>query len=643
MCDLISFDRQCVVGEYAGNHTRVKDSECLQCQYLDVSYQGVRLHTASSSGDYNDPYSCDIKCLAFSRLRNVSEPILGCQTCELGNVLYKQFTQAGDDKQCQFECLPGYVKVNRGSPLDGGDCEIGSLVGDAHSLENQTVNVTHVQRVLSSSNVEDGAAAFKFTVSHTSHGHFVVVVGNQEPECTGRERQHKQNQCCFEGLYRVSTKLQMGLSAQVNESCSQQPALITSRVGSTQLTFEIPDTRLAEIGNCHWEGSQLNCELHVSIVNVVMFGVYSVTVRVQLQRAASMSVIGGAHTYIPLSQIRVEAQLAYNDRYNYVIAVVSDILGTTAAGNIEVELRGTNMVLTNPVQDCLRYLPNSVFVDNTKAKWLVNTSIHTITTTYMNISSTVHTDNTLLVQLYYTLRLLDRERADDAVHNQMHITVWRKIKLSHAVCQPTPETSHVVPGDVLSCSGLGAEKVAHVTAHKTSLHEVRGELGGLSSFVARAAHSHISMIKLRNVLVTNVLPPFPVIYLQNYTFLQGGNLHFTPEFKQVCLESNACVFNYAHYDVYGRQMHIMHSCSVSAQQIARNWLVSNLGVVHDAGHVAALCALVHRDSTLQTNNQFMIALLNTKAYLPQNGQWYNYHNRSASKGSTYVQANFKFE
>ena len=49
------------------------------------------------------------------------------RSCETGNVLYKQFSQAEDVSVCQFECLPGYVKVSKGAELDGGDCEAGPL------------------------------------------------------------------------------------------------------------------------------------------------------------------------------------------------------------------------------------------------------------------------------------------------------------------------------------------------------------------------------------------------------------------------------------------------------------------------------------------------------------------------------------
>jgi hypothetical protein len=52
-------------------------------------------------------------CLAFSRLLNSSDAAAGCTTCEVGNILFKLFTQ--HMSECRFTCLGGYVLV-------GGDC-----------------------------------------------------------------------------------------------------------------------------------------------------------------------------------------------------------------------------------------------------------------------------------------------------------------------------------------------------------------------------------------------------------------------------------------------------------------------------------------------------------------------------------------
>jgi hypothetical protein len=42
----------------------------------------------------------------FSRLRDPANPAIGCVSCEVGNVLFKVFTQ--NDTECTFSCLQGY-------------------------------------------------------------------------------------------------------------------------------------------------------------------------------------------------------------------------------------------------------------------------------------------------------------------------------------------------------------------------------------------------------------------------------------------------------------------------------------------------------------------------------------------------------
>jgi hypothetical protein len=89
------------------------------------------------------------------------------------------------------------------------------------SYWNHSLNVTHVRRV-----AVDGHAAFLFTVAHTSHGHFVVVVGQKQPSCTGRVialRARQRTSCCFGGLWRVSSKKQLGLGSKAQETCEPGP------------------------------------------------------------------------------------------------------------------------------------------------------------------------------------------------------------------------------------------------------------------------------------------------------------------------------------------------------------------------------------------------------------------------------------
>jgi hypothetical protein len=82
-----------------------------------------------------------------------------------------------------------------------------------------------------------------------------------------------------------------------------------------------------------------------------------------------------------------------------------------------------------------------------------------------------------LVQLYYTLRLSDREDAD--IPNQMDLTVWRNVSLRRPVCEEELSPQTIDTGVVFSASGLGADAVAHAARLPTADHSVRWELGAL--------------------------------------------------------------------------------------------------------------------------------------------------------------------
>jgi hypothetical protein len=204
VCASITRERPCAVGEYAGNHSPL----CLPCAIHDTLYEGQRLHYYTSAGRrYDDATSCDLACRPFSRLRDPADHALGCVSCEVGNVLFKVFTQ--NDSACTFTCLQGYV-------LAGDDCVLAPMQASVSSYWNHSLNVTHVRRV-----AVDGHAGFRFNVPHTSHGHFVVVVGQKQPSCTGRVitlRARQSTACCFGGLWRVSSKTQLARSPSVSST-----------------------------------------------------------------------------------------------------------------------------------------------------------------------------------------------------------------------------------------------------------------------------------------------------------------------------------------------------------------------------------------------------------------------------------------
>jgi hypothetical protein len=175
----------------------------------------------------------------------------------------------------------------------------------------------------------------------------------------------------------------------------------------------------------------------------------------------------------------------------------------------------------------------------------------------------------VFLKIFYTLRLREREGAI-GTKNMMHIAVWRNLSQVRAVCDaPSPSLS-VETGDVLSCSGLGYTAVAAVTALQSPAETVRGEVGGLTSFVAHALYSHVHSVLVRSMLMAFTLPAAaPSVAGLNVTSMHLGHLDFTESFKAACQTTAFCHFRYVRQ---GGGMHFLTSCDAAAQATARTWL-----------------------------------------------------------------------
>jgi hypothetical protein len=217
----------------------------------------------------------------------------------------------------------------------------------------------------------------------------------------------------------------------------------------------------------------------------------------------------------------------------------------------------------------------------------------------------------------------------------MTVAVWRNLSLAHAVCAPAPLPLATTSGEVLSCSGLGAFAVASATALHDASDSVRGELGGLTSFVARAALQHVRRVHAVSLLAAFAMPPAAHLLTGNVTAMRGGRPEFTDAFRAACGASPECSFRY----IFDQGVHHMSACDLPAQNAARAWLRTFVGVVEDAGHVQALCALAQPPPRQYA---FVITLVNTRAYLPRDALWHDLQNRSAPESTSKVFALFEF-
>ena len=649
ICDDISFNRSCPVGEFAGKHTLTSDSNCSTCLYHDTLYEGKRMHVATTAGRiYNDPYSCDITCLSFSRLRDPNNVSLGCISCETGNVLLKNFIQDPRSLTCNFTCKNGYV-LNRFEDDIDGDCTIGALP-PTHSYYKHDLNVTSIQRVVRSDLAlypDQTAAAFRLRISHTAYGHFVIAVGADEPTCTSREQRHHNMQCCFSALYRISSKSQLGLSETQNESCSQASPLWHTSVSPTLTDFEIPDSRLADIGNCISNGTEvLNCEITISIIDTLLFQYTSVQARLQLTRGQALATVSGEHRYIPLEAFFVDIHLAYMQNNSPVYAIVSNMKSLAKNvydGRIAVKIRGVGMQFVQPSSEynCARLQVAEGDALSVQS-WTLYSGNATSTTSFFLMPQA--NAQAQAITLYYTLHLLDRSTVEtDNRGNIMDIVVWRNTSLSHSVCAVNVPTAHIKQGEVFSASGLGKTSVLQMSKLNNAAHAVRGELGGLTSFIARGLYSYISNVQLVSMLTTGTLASASHLLLnQNVTHLQHGQLVFDHNFRQNCLATTACFYQYLQYDPHGSGIYQFNNCSSSHQSAARNWLARIYGVNNDHGHIEQLCKKAVKQTPFGSQYRYNIVLVNTRSYLPHVKAWHDLQNQTAAFSVAKVFAMFRY-
>lgn len=584
-CQPIITDANCLVGQYRGNHSARRQSSCLPCRLGEPSAH----YMFSSTGRiYNDERSCDVQCLGLSVRRDIRDYSAGCKTCETGNVLLKHITVARDDSDnqvnCSFTCRAGYVRT-------ADDCVLASVVGGRHALALEVVQFHKTS---------DG---FRYDVHHSNHSRFVVVVGPTAPAgCTIRE-------CCWGGLWRVSTLHQMGLVGGENCSAggrSVTPAELPSeRLSPSTLRFEVREEDLGAVANCSEALGVRECALEVSVVDVVHRRVKSQTVRLQLQRSKAHVVhVRGNHTYVPLSMFAVEVQPFVAREATMVFLIVTRVRSIV---NMTISLRVREMDAVSLTDDeesrCARFGGVIGYIDGPAAPdgsvALVAGETRVLRSYWVGSPGTLHA--------LYTL-----EQFSDATPDIMDVAAVRNTTGQIPACQAAPSDEVVVMGTVSAAVGLGTAAVASMaplvydstsTAETVDPLSSPGELGHLLSLWAVAVDDAVRTVTLRGLLAVyvrgNAALDFQnaLIQRQSATQLVNGQMDFTRAFRQWCnLRPHECVYEYLRPWNLADNVYELHCPDAGPDASAAAWIRESFGAVHDAGHVAALCQLQQRES-----------------------------------------------
>ena len=616
VCDDINFDvTSCAHGEYRGRHTEISDSFCSICSYLDTKFLSQTLHEPKSFGlTYNDPYSCRVRCLGFSHLRDPGNHSLGCVSCETGNVLLKHFaveTNAeGDQVSCSFTCKSGFDRITRGDGSE--DCVTPALsASDANNAAHSLVISDFVRLT----------TGYQFLVSHSNHSRFVIVVG---PSKIGNCNVVRG--CCYEQSWRVSTLTQAGFAnAVTTDGCSQEPLLTSQLVDASTLRFEIGDSMLSTVAACSTlsDGSQ-ECQFVVTLIDTILWSETRQEVRLIVNRASQNTALVGLNQYIPLKNFGVEVLKAYTTEGGGIVYLVKTRLrGYTLTASMRVS--GMSQLAMSEVRDCARLgISNSSVIVDTNSFSVTETETEYVTY-WLGDSD--------LVSAYYTLDSGDGADQDIvAVRNMSGISVF---------CVEAVYSARFDLAYIMATSGLGADAVyqLHSVSHPTQA--TSGELGTLTTFIAQAYNDIPVTITLQNLLGAYMnsgsAEAFFDYNLANATALHQGNLDFTYEFRRACRTPEAhCAYEYLLPYTIHNDIHMLYNCSESQRALARGWILQQYGAMNDGGHVDAMC-----DRILAHPTRSSLGLLVQTQHFLDRKKWMSYMNVSMADIHALIWVNFR--
>ena len=574
-CEAIDFGHLCLAGSVAGNHTRYLQPHCLACQVRPSTDPADRWFDFTSPGSgYADVHSCNVRCRGFSQLRDASNHSRGCQSCETGNVLFREM-----GSECSFTCREGYALDAAGS-----DCEL-------PVLRQGPGNTLPFLRISNWIYENDG---HNITVAHGDTNRFVVLVGRHAPALCA------PGVCCYSDLARVSTKQQMGLAPGSAEACSHPYAITAGYISAKALWTHIPHAELARIAACTPSPTGMLCELVVSLLDVLFWRTISHTLLLHVNTSSALVVLNAETQYLPLEKFVADvilvARSASADRWQLAVHMPA-VEGP--AWTVDVAVRG--MAFSPDPTLCGSYGARAVVLSEPRFNATRASVVWLSQWTSLPRAGSVHVVLTL--------------RREEAL---MNIAVVRNTTHTVAQCNPRPQRAELATGEVFAASGLGRAAVdrrqhlAEDTPWKTTGH---GNADRLFSFVALGSTGAPLAISLKRLLVAHTTAnltelPAPL------THMQGGRLTFDYGFREWCRAHRGCEYEYVaiYARLAGRENMLRLDCA--QRDAARRWLQLAVGAHRDAGHVDALCAVVEGLSS-----QHAVAFLVAAGHVLDRREW----------------------
>lgn len=601
------------IGYYRGGHTTNTNSKCLPCQSRHIPYYGNQLHAFSTAGvTYNDPYSCDVVCLGASKRRDVNNASLGCETCETGNVLLKDFTS--DGLACSFECRPGYVYDARYD-----DCILQRYEVD-YNLNLEIINYNRIAFPTES--------GWKFSIYHSNHSHYIVVVGGSSPTAC-----HSTRTCCWQNHWRVSQSIAMGTLAM--ENCSQANVISFEQVDPTHIDFSIPDSRLDEIASCS-EGVDGNtiCSLTVSIIDTVRYNVVSRMLSINTFRGMDIIHVNQAHTYIPLENIHVVVLPLFTKSNGATVYSVSTTIKAGAYG----------LNVTHRVRDMTRY--STALGEKIQCPRISSEGETGVKFAFQAFQQRVFHSRwegmTSIVHNLYGLETLSSFTDSKSIVGSMDIAALQNLTGMGVVCESSALRNYTFQGgEVYATAGMGAHAIysmRRLTKVDSALNTTQGALGNLLTFLGRANTGAPNRVTMKSLLaVYSKHSAVNTYVVSNITRVVSGELDFTEAFRQWCQASTDCQYEYVNRNPTFSTTFTLTTCSTTEKLNAQAWVTERFGIPHDNGHVDALCIELAKKPELASS----ATLVHTMAYLDRRDQDWKFQRPIVTR--TLAWAMFAFE
>ena len=176
-------------------------------------------------------------------------------------------------------------------------------------------------------------------------------------------------------------------------------------------------------------------------------------------------------------------------------------------------------------------------------------------------------------------------------------------------------------------------------------HTTTGELGTLTTFIAQALNDVPTTISIQNLLAAYTMGSQATHTIRSYTNttrMVYGKLDFTYDFRHLCRQQNAITNNHCTYEYFTKNaaynhVHTIPDCSAAAKDAARAWITTEYGVIHDGGHVDAICDKI----ALQPSHNAVAVLVHTQRFL--NDALFNqWADASALPVTAFLWVNFAF-